>query len=487
MNQMKKTLLTLAGLLLVAGGVGLFAWKGVYETDEKSAQKKAAEERLFATGEGARDGGPKSLEFVKLTVTTGDETTVLERTPGAPWRITAPVSASVDPLVIDGLVSQLQTAKFKTTLEGEATDAELKTYGLSPPAFSVEASAVVDGQERTVSLSGGIENPFDGTIYMRKGDSRTVHMAEGGVRWSLAKTTFDLRNKALFSVDEAAIKRVALKSRTNDWELARGDDKLWRLTRPEPVLADAVTVAAVLGGLRGERATEFPGEPTPERLASLGFNAPLAKATLTLEEGTVTLTLATPSADGGAPYYGLREDADGKVLAAVNASALPAFDRNAMELRDRSLLPFAKAAVTRIALAAPGAPLVVIERDPGSASAEAWKVTAPTSGRARAYRVATTLWALGALKGGAVVVEKPDAKVLETYGLDAKQARTVTLSGADGAELAVLTLGKELVGKAGSSYALGTRRAIVEIDSSRLNELPWKADDVLEAAGDAGP
>ena len=58
MNQMQKTLVMLGGLLVIAGGVALFAWKGVYEKDEKAAQKKAAEERLFATDqpeEGGRD------------------------------------------------------------------------------------------------------------------------------------------------------------------------------------------------------------------------------------------------------------------------------------------------------------------------------------------------------------------------------------------------------------------------------------------------
>ena len=490
MNQMQKTLVALAGLLLVAGGVALFAYKGVYEKDEKTAQKKAQDERLFATGAEARskDAGAATIEFVKLTVTTAGETTVLERESGRPWRITAPVKAKIDPLVVDGVVSQLQTARFKTTLDGEATDAELKTYGLDKPSFSVEAEALVDGATRKVSLEGGIENPFDGTIYMRKDGSRVVHMAEGGVRWSVAKTTFDLREKDLFAIDEPKLERLALKTKSNDWELVRGDDKLWRLTRPEATLADTVTVQAVVGSIRGERAISFPGEPTPERLKALGFDAPLVSATFALASGEVKVKLAMPPGDAGAELYALREDADGPVLAKVNASARTAFDRNAIELRDKSLIPFARQLVTKIVLSTPGSPEVIVERESADASIEGWRVTAPKSGKAKGYRVATTLWTLSAIKAGSVVIDKPDAKMLETYGLDAKQARTIRLFGPAGAELAMLTLGKELIGKAGSSYATGARKAIVEIDSSKFNELPWSAEDLLDVpAADAGP
>lgn len=490
MNQMQKTLVSLIGLLLVAGGVALFAYKGVYEKDEKTAQKKSEDERLFATGAEARnkDAGAASVEFVKLTVTANGETTVLERAPGQRWRITSPVKAKVDPLVVDGVVSQLQTARFKTTLEGEATDAELKTYGLDTPSFSVEAEALVDGVARTVALTGGIENPFDGTIYMRKDGSRTVHMAEGGVRWSVAKTTFDLREKDLFAIDEPKLERFSLKSRSNDWELVRGDDKLWRLTRPEATLADTVTVQAVLGSIRGERATAFPGEPTEERLKALGFDAPLTSATFVLSTGETKVKLAMPAGDAGSVLYALREDADGRVLAQVNLTARTAFDRNAIELRDKSLIPFARQLVTKIVVNTPGSAELVVERESPDASVEAWQVTAPKRGKAKAYRVATTLWTLSAIKAGSVIIDKPDAKMIETYGLDAKQARTIRLFGPAGAELAMLTLGKELIGKAGSSYALGARKAIVEIDSSRFNELPWSVDDLLDVPStDAGP
>lgn len=489
MNQMQKTLVTLGGLLVVAGALGVVAYKSVYEKDEAAAKKKAIEERLLATEDAkkAADGGVAKIDFTRLTVIAKGETTVLEKAEGKAWRLVSPLAAKADPLVMDALLSQLQSSRFKTTLEGEATDAELKSYGLDQPSFSVEAEAIVDGAPRTVKLEGGIENPFDGTVYMRRDGSRTVHMAEGGVRWSFAKTTFDLRDKEVFALDEQKLKTLALTSKNNEWAVARGDDKLWRLTRPEASLADAVQIGAILGALHGERAVGFPGEPTPERLQALGLDHPTATLTCELETGTVSFSLSTVKSDAGEAFYVLRDDASGRTLAEVTANPRKDIDRNFVDLRDKSLLPFAKQAVTKITVAAPDKPLLTIERDPGTASVESWKVTSPRTGPAKAYKVASTLWTLAGLKAQTVVVDKPDAKVLETYGVTPKQARVISLFDQSGKALATLTVGKELIGKTGSSYAVGLRPPIVEIDTSHFNELPWTAEDVLEVpSADAG-
>jgi hypothetical protein len=484
MTQIQKTLASLVVLLVVAGGLGLYAYKGIHEGDQKKAAQKDIDERLFAPDRADRsiDGGARA-DFLKLVVVAQGERTVLERTPGAEWRITAPITARPDPLVVDGLVSQLQTARFKTTLEGEATDADLEKYGLAKPVFSVEAEAVLDGETRRTLLEGGVENPFDGSIFMRRDGSRKVQVAEGGVRWSLAKTTFDLRDKALFSFDDQGLKTLTLKSEANDWSAERRDDKLWHFTRPEETLGDTNSFASMLGALRGERATTFLADTSPKALEALGFSKPIARLVVDGDK-RVTFTLASPLSDAGEVFYGLREDADGKLLAQVATTARTAMDRNLMELRDKSVIPFAKQLVTRLVLKGREG-TVSVEREPGSQSVEAWKVTAPKPGPAKAYKVATALWMLSAVKAGEVISEKPDASSFERFGLDEKNARVITLFGEKGV-LAELKVGRAVDGKQGFSYAMGTRKVIVEIDASRFNDLPWTADELLEGPADAG-
>ncbi|MCA3016538.1 MAG: DUF4340 domain-containing protein [Myxococcaceae bacterium] len=484
MNQIQKTLLSLAALVAVAVGVGLYAWRGVHRADEKKAAQRDLDERLFAPDRVERsvDGGARA-EFVRLVVSTRGERTVLERAPGGAWRITEPLSARVDALVVDGVVSQLQTARFKATLEGEATDAELEKYGLANPVFSVEAEAIVDGRKATARLEGGVENPFDGSIFMRRDGSRTVQVAEGGVRWSLAKTTFDLRDKALFGFDEAAVSRVTLKSDANDWRLERRDDKLWHFTQPDDALADTVSVTGMLSALRGERATAFAADTSPQALAALGFDKPLARLVVEGAFGATTFSLARPPGDAGETLYGLREEGAERLVAQVSATARTAMDKNVAELRDRSVVPFARQHVTKLSLKGREGS-VVVERAPGTQSLEAWSVVTPRRGPAKAYRVASALWLLSAVKAGETISEHPDASSLERFGLDDAQARVITLSGEAGV-LAELRIGRAVDNKAGASYAMGTRKVIVEVDASRFNELPWSAADLIDV-DDAG-
>jgi hypothetical protein len=485
MNQIQKTLLSLVVLLAVAGGVGFYAYQGVHQADQKKAAQKDLEERLFAPDRAERsvDGGARA-EFVRLVVTAQGERTVLEREPGGEWRITEPIRAGVDALVVDGVVSQLQTARFKASIDGEATDAELEKYGLAKPVFAVEAEALVDGVKKASKLEGGVENPFDGSIFMRRDGSRKVQVAEGGVRWSLAKTTFDLRDKGLYAFDEQAVTRVTLKSDANDWSFEKRDDKLWHFTRPEDTLADTVSVNSLLSALRGERATAFVADTSPKSLEALGFTRPLARLTVETGGRSLTFTLAQPPGDAGEVFYGLRQEGEDRLVGQVAASARNAMDRNLVELRDRSVIPFAKQLVTKIVFKG-REHTVVAEREPGSQSVEAWKVTAPKPGPAKAYKLASAMWLLSAIKAGETISEKPDASSFERFGLDEKSARVITLFGEKGV-LAELKIGRAVDNKQGFSYALGTRKVIVEIDASKFNELPWTPDDLLDVPQDGG-
>ena len=53
-----------------------------------------------------------------------------------------------------------------------------------------------------MTLYGGIENPFDGSVYVRRdGDSR-VYSADGAVRYALEKDLYALRDKEFLGFDD---------------------------------------------------------------------------------------------------------------------------------------------------------------------------------------------------------------------------------------------------------------------------------------------
>ncbi|MDP2271030.1 MAG: DUF4340 domain-containing protein [Archangium sp.] len=487
MTQSTKTLLLLLSVLGLAGGIGAYAYFGVYKADQDTRKKQDHEMRLFAPqklDERTADGGSPPAEFTRLVVTAGGATTTLERAPGKEWRIVAPVKALADRLVVDGIVSILQTSKFKSTLDENPDQAALTKYGFTEPKFVVEATAQVNSETRTVKLVGGIENVFDGSIYVRRNDEKTVFTAEGGVRFTMAKNTFDLRDKQPFAVDEAKVQKITVKSEANDYVVERTGDKQWTVVKPANEPADASTVSAMISGVAQERAQAFPEDSEAARKA-LGFEAPFNDITLTLDEGkTVRLRVVRQSADAGDVFFVLREDENGSTLAQVGSGATQ-FDRNVLDLRDKGLLRFKREAVTKMVFRDVEGPEVVVSKESVDASAEGWRVLAPRAGKAKIFKVTSALWTLGSAKILTAGEEKP--KDWAKYGLDAK-AKYIALFGEDGKELARLVIGKPVPGTPSGFYVRGSRDQVLQSDGSRFGEFPFRVEDVIdEPMVDAGP
>jgi hypothetical protein len=393
---------------------------------------------------------------------------VLEKKDGE-WWLTSPVQARADKVAIDAVSSQLQSAKFKKTIEEKPTEEDLKRYGLAPPQWSVTAEALAPGGKKEVTLEGGIENSFDGSVYLRRKGEDPVYSAEGGVRWALEKNAYELRDKELLAVDEAKATSVTLQSKANAWTIERGADKAWKLKKPEEEIAEANTVTAMFGALKAERALAFPPQP-----AELHYEV---EATIGLEGGgRVVLKFGR----AGEKTYALREDSKGSVLAEVGANAPAAVDKPAAELKDKTILVFKKEDVAKVVFTGEGGKEVAVERVFGAdgGSTEDWLVTAPQKGPAKKWKLSSILWSLGSLKAQKVADPKDEKKL----GLGAKK---VAILGRSGDALATLLVGKDA--EPGSVYVKGTRPFAVTADATRLSELPSKAEDVLDVPPPAAP
>ena len=310
---------------------------------------------------------------------------------------------------------------------------------------------------------------------MRRNDEKPVFTAEGGVRFTMAKNTFDLRDKQPFAVDEAKIQKIAVKSASNDYVLEH-TDKLWNVTKPSLEPADTSSVSAMISSLAQERAQTFP-EDTEANRKALGFDAPLVDTTLTLDQGkTVRLRVSRLSADGGDLFYVLRDDEHGSTLAQVGPGATQ-YDRNPSDLRDKGLLRFKREAVTKMVFHGGAGPEVVVTKDSADASADAWRVVAPRVGKAKVFKVTSVLWTLGSSKRLSVADDKP--KDWAKYGLDEK-AKFVALYGEDGKELARLTIGKPMPETPSGFYVRGSRDQVLTSDGSRFGEFPFKVEDVID-------
>jgi hypothetical protein len=478
MSQAGKTLAVLAALTLVAGGLGLYAYFGVQKKDEAEAKHKATTEQLFPAGQSAKDAGAAQLVFTDITVKAKGETTVLARDGKGEWQLTSPVKTPADKLTVDALTSQLQTAKFKNLVEEKPDAAALAKYGLTEPRFSVTARAHLaddPSSQIEVTLHGGIENTFDGSVYIQREGDAAVYSAQGGVRWALDRSSYDLRTKEVLTFDEAKVKAIEVKSKANAYALERDPENNWKLTRPVAQAADPQVIASLFTALKSERALAFPPE-TPGMLGSSGITAPLLQATLKMDGGDVVRLAFGQSGD---KTYVLRDDPSFRAFAEVNASAAAVLDKSPAELRDRSVLTFKREQVAKIELKLDDGRSLTLERTvaPDAGVTEEWQVTAPERGPAKRFKLGSILWALGALKASQVVDENP--RSWEKFGIGPK-SNTVLLSGADGKELARLTLGKAVPGRTNLIYARGSSPHLIELDTQRLGDLPGTLDEVLD-------
>jgi hypothetical protein len=492
-KQTEKTLVTLLAVTAAAAGLGLYAYFGVKQPEEAETQRKEQSEKIFATSapsEKTEAASTVAPVFTQLTVQAKGVTATLERQ-GDTWRLTSPVTAKADKWTVDSILTQLQSGKFKATLEEAPTDADLEKYGLKTPVFAVTAKAYVPdasgggkddpARQRTVTLYGGIENTFDGSVYVRRDTDPRVYSADGSVRYALEKDLYALRDKEVLGLDEASLKGLTVMAKANSYSLERDTDQSWRLTKPSAVRADGDRLKQVLQSLREQRALSFPTDSAAER-ARLGLDKPVVDARFTLDKGEpVRVRLSQVKEGTESKVYTLREQGSEATLAEVPEGALAVLDLAPMELRTKTMLGFKREDVKRLVFhpGSGGAPIILANTKPESNSLDAWQVESPKAGKAQGFKVASLLKLLSNLKASTFGEAHP--KKWDTYGIT-EASRGASLQDASGKELARLWIGSAVPGKEGFVYARGSNAEVAEVELARLSELPSRPEDLLEAS-----
>ncbi len=499
MSQLGKNALWMGVMAAVAAGLGLYAWLGVKEPEERAEKKKAAEERLISAD---ADGKATELEFTRVTLEAQGGSTTLERSEDGTWRIVAPVKAKADAFQVDNVLSQLTGGKIKTVVDEAPAAADLQRYGLSPPSFVVRAEGRAkqtgsridpDAPKVTRVIKGGGENTFDGSVYVQRDDDPRVVSVQGGVRWALDKSTYDLRHKDVLEVANDA-RSLTVKAPTHAYTLTReGEDKdaKWRLApaKGAAMLADKQAVEQFLVAMKGYKAVAFLEDSAAER-ARVGLDKPLVTVDVQpAKGGPFRLALAELKESDKTRTFLLRTEGEETTLAELEPGAVFALDKDPQQLRDKTVLVFDRAKVAKVVFKRQGEKDIVVQRSAGSdvgagstASSEEWTVLAPEEGPGKKFKLSSILWSLGSLKATAFLEEAPKQKspLGEIF-------RQVLLYDAQGKELAVLTVGAEVPGKEGTRYARGTVRELVEMDTGKLQDLPETVADVLEKPSSPTP
>ncbi|MBL0697143.1 DUF4340 domain-containing protein [Comamonas sp. JC664] len=500
MRPSRRHLRRSALAVAAAACLGLTACSEERAASSREANKdNAASQKLFVTGEPPVRGGERGAQskpvFTHLSVRAQGVTTELVREQDGTWKVTAPVSARAEAAVVESILHTLTSSTFSATVKETPTDAELVAFGLKPPVFTVTARAFVPDahgggaqdaeRQRTVTLQGGRENTYDGSVYVRRDEAPTVYAAAGTVRWALDRDTFALRSKVLLGpLDERALKSIEVKAGKQSYQLARAADGTdWRLVEPVAASADSARVASLVKSLVEQRALSFP-EDSLEARKRLGLEDPWVDARFISDSNEpVRVRMARVTDAGGTRAYALREQGTQALLGEVAEDALSLLDVGVRELKDRRVLDFQRKDVRRIVVhPGGGAPAITVVSAGGSDDgAGHWDMESPRQGKAQHFKLASLLRALETLKATGFGESNP--KNWTRYGVSTTSPGVVLL-GEGGQELARLWLGSEVPDEPGALYARGSGADVLKVPEARV-VLPTSPEELLDMPPDA--
>ena len=173
-------------LFVVAVSVGGYSYYLSKKPETADTSKKL--DKVF-------DIASDKIEEIKITSVSGDATTLKKE--GGTWKLTEPVAAGADESEVNGITNALATADVIRVVDENPSN--LNDYGLSNPRIAIDFKASGDKDYRRLFL--GEKTPTGSDLFAKRNDEKKVFLVSSFQESSLNKSTFDLRDKNVLTVD----------------------------------------------------------------------------------------------------------------------------------------------------------------------------------------------------------------------------------------------------------------------------------------------
>jgi hypothetical protein len=248
-------------VLLVKGHVEKSLLKSTFDLRRKELVhfEKGQVRRIVLTGEGVR------IELEK-------EEDV--------WSLMAPFGDKADTSEVDRILNTL--SNLRATAFPAGAGPGLKSYGLEPPAVTVEVFIGPDLARQVVIVGRGTTESNQGKVFARPHPAGPVAEVREYQLKNLQKTPFDLQAKAplefeskrVFKIKAASDQELlVLEKRIGEAKKPRAVES-WVLVSPRAAKAKNHKVNAFLSGLSGLRAVKFLGDKQKAALGTFGLDRP---------------------------------------------------------------------------------------------------------------------------------------------------------------------------------------------------------------------
>lgn len=325
MRRGRSTLL----LLLVALGLGAYIYFVEMKREPSDATPPA--DRVFTN----LDAG--TISALTFKASNGDETSV--RREGAGWRVTAPIDARADAAEVSGVTSNLASLDLSRVVDDAPTD--LAAFGLDAPRIAVGFTS--EGGDQRLLL--GAQTATGGDLYAKLEKAPRVFLIPSWLETSLDRTTFQLRDKSIATIDRTKVDALSIIGRPGTIELVKTGEQ-WAVRQPVAARADAGAVDTLLNRLSsGEMQAIVADEPATLDVYGL---AP-ARTTVTASAGGKVLARLLVGADSGDAAVHMKDDARPMVFTVDKALAAD-FERAVTAYRDTRLFSLDTTSASRISV-----------------------------------------------------------------------------------------------------------------------------------------
>src|SRR5262245_19279072 len=318
MRGLKSTIASLVVLIGLGAYIYFVTWKQPEDTGPKL-------ERVFTGLEGEK------IEEIKIKSESGDQTTAKKG--GGDWDLTAPISTKAEQASVQSIATGLGMLEMTRVIEENASD--LKAYGLDTPRFQIEFRTT--GESAFKTLLVGQKSPTGADLFAKRGDDKKVFLIPSFQEMTFNRTTFDLRDKTVISVEAAKVDAIEmiLGGKTGFRAEREGTD--CTLTKPYKARGDYGAVEGLVGRLQQAAMRAVVTEnASPSDLKKYGFDKPSAELNFQLASAKATLFLGGKTSEN--TYYA--RDASKPLVMTVDAALLDEFKKSPTDYRKKDIVDF---------------------------------------------------------------------------------------------------------------------------------------------------
>ena len=211
-----------------------------------------------------------------IVIKNGDQQIEIRRRESK-WRLETPIKDQADGVLVDNLLSDLETWEKEGTIPAkdiEADKSKLTEYGLNNPKLKLK----LVGRDKPPEIWFGKDAALEGRMYVRLQNSKETFLAKQSIRKDIDKKPEEFRDRKLTDLTTAQVRRITLKTPAGEMELEKKGDH-WDILKPLRARADDQKVGDLIAQITTARIQQFVADDRGD-LRPYGLAEPRGSITL---------------------------------------------------------------------------------------------------------------------------------------------------------------------------------------------------------------